>query len=371
MYDLLLRGGRVIDPAMGIDATMDVAISKGRIAAVKEAIPVGEARETIDVSDRIVTPGLVDIHTHFYWGVCEYGIDPDPHFLPKGTTTALDVGSAGAYTFPALRRYIMEPAKTRLYALLHVNALGMVHSVGELQATNWINPELAAAVAKENADVVKGIKVRLSRNVAGESDWIAFQAARKAADLAAMPLMVHFGDSITPLNEVLDQLNNGDTLTHCFTGRPNNILDEQGKLIPAAVAARNRGVIFDVGHGMGSFGYAVAKAALAQGLPPTTISTDYHMFSANYPVVDFPTTMSKFMHLGMSLPEVVARSTMAPARALGLGDGIGTLRVGAEADVCVMQLVQGEFPLDDCYRNTEVVRERLVTTMSLRAGKLF
>ena len=234
-YDLILKGGRVIDPSQGLDGQRDVAIAGGRIAAVAEALPGEDADRIVDVAGRYVLPGLVDLHTHCYWGVCEYGVEPDAYFLPHGTTTVLDVGSSGAITFPAFRRFIIEPSRTRVFALLNVNTTGMVHTVGELLSQLWVNPERTAAVAKEHSDIVVGIKVRLSRNVAGEHDWEGFQAARKAADLAQLPLMVHFGDSFTPLSQVLDGMGPGDILTHCFTGRQNNILDAEGRLfLPSA-----------------------------------------------------------------------------------------------------------------------------------------
>lgn len=370
-YDLLLRGGQVVDPSQGLDGNRDVAIKDGRIAAVAESLPVENAGAVIDVSGRIVTPGLVDLHTHCYWGVCEYGVEPDLHFLPRGTTTVLDVGSSGCVTFPAFRRFIIEPAKTRVFALLHVNITGMVHTVGELLSLRWVDAERTAAAAKEHSDLVVGIKVRLSRNVAGEADWEGFTAARKAADMAQLPLMVHFGDTHTPLSQILDAMGPGDIMTHCFTGRRNNILDENGRLLPAVTSAVKRGVLFDVGHGMGSFGFSTARAALEQGLVPTTISSDLHAYSQEYPVVDLPTTMTKFLHLGMSLYDAVDRVTAAPARVLGQAGVIGTLAPGAEADVTVLNLLDGEFRLWDSYKNSVVSPKLLSTAMTVRGGRFY
>lgn len=367
-YDLLLRGGHVIDPSQGLDGVRDLAITGGRVAAIAEAIAGDEAATVVDVAGKYVVPGLVDLHTHCYWGVCEYGVEPDLHMLPRGTTTALDVGSAGAITFPAFRRFIIERSRTRVLALMHVNTTGMQHTVGELRSQLWVDPDRTAAAAREHADVVVGIKVRLSRNVAGEQDWEAFLAARKAADLAQLPLMVHFGDSHTPLPQVLDKMGPGDILTHCFTGRVNNILDANGRLLPAVQAAAKRGVLFDVGHGMGSFGFSVARAALEQGLSPTTISSDLHAYSAEYPVIDLPTTMTKFLFLGMSLYEVVRRATAVPAQVLGLAGQAGTLAPGAEADLCVLAMLQGEFRLWDCYKNSVVSPTLLRPVMTLRRG---
>ncbi len=369
-YDLLLQGGRVIDPAQGLDAPRDLAISAGRIAALAADLPAADAQRVLDVSGKLVLPGLVDLHTHVYWGVCEYGIDADAHCLPHGVTTVLDVGSAGAITLPGLRRYVVEPARTRIFALLHVNTAGMFHTVGELLGTQYLNAERTAAVAKENADIVVGIKVRLSRNVAGEHDWEGLLAARKAADLAQLPLMVHFGDSATPLSQVLDQLGPGDVLTHCFTGKRNNILDDGGRLLPAVWSAQRRGVLFDVGHGMGSFSFAVARAALEQGFFPTTISSDLHAYSLEHPVIDLLTTMTKFADLGLPLAEVVRRATFAPAQVLGQADKIGTLQPGAVADVAVVRELVGEFRLWDCGGESRVASRLLTPFLTLRAGKV-
>mgnify|MGYP005846027881 CR=1 FL=1 len=369
-YDLILKGGRVVDPSQGLDAPLDLAVAGGRVAALAAAIPSEDSDRVVDVSGKLVLPGLVDLHTHAYWGVCEYGIDPDTNCLPNGVTTVLDVGSAGSITFPAFRRFIIEPARTRVLALMHVNTMGMTHTVGELIGQQYLDPERTAAAAKEHSDIVIGIKVRLSRNVAGERDWEAFTAARKAADVAALPLMVHFGDSFTPLPRVLDELGPGDILTHCFTGRRNNILGEDGRVLPAVWAAARRGVYFDVGHGMGSFSFQVARTALEQGFLPTTISSDLHAYSAAHPVVNLLTTMTKFVHLGVPLQDVIQRSTSVPARLLGLEGKIGTLKPGAEADVAVVRELEGEFKLWDCMGDSLVSSRLLSPVLTLRAGRL-
>ena len=368
-YDLLLKGGRLIDPAAGLDGKRDVAIAASHIAAVGEDLSASNADRVVDVSGKIVLPGLVDFHTHAYWGVCEYGVDPDTTFLPTGVTTVLDVGSAGVHTLPGLRRYVIEPSQTRIFALLHVNTIGMTHTVGELLTDQYVNPEVTAAVAKENSDIVVGIKVRLSRKVAGEADWQAFMAARKAADMASMPLMVHFGDSATPLSRVLAKMGQGDILTHCFSGRRNNIMGEDRRLLPAVWDAARRGVIFDVGHGMGSFNFDVAHAALEQGFVPTTISSDLHAFSLPHPAISLLTTMTKFVELGLPLADVVERATVVPARLLGQEGKIGTLQPGAEADVAVVRELEGEFRLWDADGNSRVARRFLSPFLTLRAGR--
>ncbi|MCL4466432.1 MAG: amidohydrolase/deacetylase family metallohydrolase [Chloroflexi bacterium] len=371
-YDLLLKGGRVLDPSQDLDCVCDVAVTKGVITGMAPDLSWTDAGRAIDVSGTIVMPGLVDFHTHAYWGVCEYGVDPDLTFLPRGTTTILDVGSAGAITLPGFRHYVVERSRTRIKALLHVNTAGMTHSVGELIGLQYLDPERTAAVAKENADLIVGIKVRLSRNVAGENDWQAFQAARKAAELAGIPLMVHFGSSFTPLAQVLDAMRPGDILTHCFSGRANNIMDEKGRLLPEVWAAVRRGVNVDVGHGMGSFNFDTASAALKQGLLPTTISSDLHAYSQPYPVIDLLTVMSKFVYvLGLPLGEVVRRATAVPAQLLGLADVAGSLRVGAPADVAVVRELAGQFELWDADKNSRLSPNLLTPFLTLRAGEVF
>lgn len=371
-YDLLLKGGRVLDPSQEIDGRYDLAVSAGRIAALAEGLDTADADRVVDVSGSLVLPGLVDFHTHAYWGVCEYGVDPDITFLPRGVTTVLDVGSAGAMTLPGFRRYVVERCHTRIKALLNVNTAGMTHTVGELLGLQYLNAERTAEVAKENADLIVGIKVRLSRNVAGEHDWQAFLAARQAADLAGMPLMVHFGNSFTPLSQVLDRMRAGDTLTHCFSGRANNILDVQGKVLPAVWDAVKRGVNLDVGHGMGSFNFDTAQAALAQGLVPTTISSDLHRYSQPYPAIDLLTTLSKFVYiLGVPLAEVLRKATVAPAALLGLGDVAGTLQPGVQADVAVVRELAGEFRFWDADKNSRLSQGLLVPVLTLREGRVY
>jgi dihydroorotase len=371
-YDLLLKGGHVLDPSQDLDGIYDLAVTKGAISALAPELDWGEAARAIDVSGKLVMPGLVDLHTHAYWGVCEYGVEPDLAFLPRGTTTILDVGSAGAMTLPGFRRYVVERSRTRIKALLHVNTAGMTHTVGELIGLQYLDPERTAAVAKENADLIVGIKVRLSRNVAGENDWQAFSAARKAAELAGLPLMVHFGSSFTPLARVLDAMRPGDILTHCFSGRENNIMDAQNRLLPEVWSAVRRGVNIDLGHGKGSFNFDTAAAALAQGLIPTTISSDLHAFSQPYPVIDLLTVMSKFVYvLGLPLADVVRRATAVPAQMLGLEGEAGSLRVGAPADVAVVRELQGRFELWDADKNCRFSPSLLAPALTLRAGEIF
>ena len=300
MIDLAITGGRVIDPATGANGEGAVRVDSGRIVAADGA----ESRRTIDATGLLVVPGLIDLHVHVYPGVSHYGVEPDPTCLLRGVTTAVDTGSAGAATFPAFRRYVIEQAQTRVLAYLHIAVQGMISSlVGELEDPRWASPALTVACANEHRDVVVGVKVRLGYQMVGQDPEAALVAARKASDRLELPLMVHVIDLPRPLPWLLPRLGEGDVVTHCFHGSEGgSILDGDGNVLPAAVAARERGVLFDIGHGVGSFSFRVAKAALEQGFPPDTISSDIHVYNVDGPVFDQTTTLSKLFHLGMDLP---------------------------------------------------------------------
>ncbi len=367
-YDLAIVGGRVIDPVRGLDGPGTVAVRAGRIVEAEEGV---SARRTIGASGLLVVPGLVDLHTHVYWGVSHYGIDADRHCLGRGVTTAVDAGSAGAQTFPGLRRYVIESAATRVLAYLHVAVEGMISPlVGELEDARWASAEQAVARAGEHADVVVGIKVRLGYQMVGHDPEPALRAAREAADRIGLPLMVHVIDLPRPLPWLLPFLGEGDVVTHCFHGQPGGtILDERGRVLREAFAARERGVLFDIGHGVGSFAYRVARGALEQGFPPTTISSDLHTYNVDGPVFDLPTTLSKLLHLGMPLGEVVAAATAAPAAALRRGDRLGSLAPGREADVTLLELVAEARTLPDAAGESVVAEELLVPRAVVRAGE--
>src|SRR5436309_2648190 len=275
MYDLVIRGGRVIDPARGLDATLDVAIQGRRIAALGPDLAGGGAREVLDAVGLLVTPGLVDLHTHVFWGVPPLGVEPDPHCLARGVTTAVDAGSAGAATFPAFRRYIIDVSATRIVAMLHISSIGMARddgspaeAVGELEEIRWARVDRAIDMARTHADVITGIKVRLSTPMVGpdpEQCREALRRTRQAAAAIGKPAMVHVGGTAIPLDEILGMLDGGDVVTHCYHGRTEGVLDEAGRVRPSVWQAAERGIVFDVGHGAGSFNFQVARTALAQG----------------------------------------------------------------------------------------------------------
>jgi dihydroorotase len=373
-YDLLIKGGRVVDPSQQLSAPRDVAVTGTKIARVAEGIAEAEARQVIDATGKVVTPGLIDVHVHVYDGVAPLGIPADPSCIAKGVTTVLDAGSSGAHTFPGFRKHVINVVDTRVYALLNISVVGQStlskdNPYGELLELRYANPKLAVRTIEQNRDAILGLKVRLSENIAGERDLKALALAKEAADAVKLPLMVHIGDTHSPLREILALLGKGDVITHCFHGRGNGVLDERGRVRPEVRAAVTRGVHLDVGHGAGSFSFAVAEKALKQDLLPGTISSDVHQFNVHGPVFDLATTLSKFLHLGLSLDQVVARATTNPANLFGFPKGLGTLREGAEADVAVFAIAEGDFTLVDSHGQKRVGHRRLAPVATVKAGR--
>ena len=374
-YDLLLAGGTLVDPAQGARAATNVAFAAGNVAAVGPHLSAADAKDTVDCSGRIVAPGMIDLHVHVFWGVSHYGIEPDPHCVAKGVTTAVDAGSAGADTFPGFRKYVIDVSATRLFAQLNISSQGMLtREIGELDDLRYASVPKAIAMIERHRDVILGVKVRLTRNsiVSRESGIRPLYLAREAADAVRLPIMVHPQDAwCDSLDDILAVMRGGDILTHCFHGDSHGILDGDGKVRRSVREAIERGVIFDVGHGRGSFSWEVAERALEQGIGPTTISSDLHVYNVAGPVYDLATTVSKFLHLGLSLEGALHKVTATPARVLGMSDQIGTLRVGAWGDAVVFDLQQGQFELHDARGETRVGRQRLVPTAVVRGGKLY
>ena len=380
-FDLVIQNGRVIDPAQDLDAVCDVGILGPRIAALGSDLAADGVRTgVVDATGLIVTPGMIDLHTHVYWGVAPLGVEPDPNCLARGVTTAVDAGSSGASTFPAFRRYVIDVSATRIVAMLHISSLGMARNdigpepVGELEDIRWANVERAVDVARAHADVITGIKVRLQAEMVGSNPEQCREALRRtqqAADAIGKPAMVHVGGTTIPLDEILGALNTGDTVTHCYHARSEGVLDEDGKLRQSVRHAADRGINFDVGHGRGSFDYDVARRALDQGLLPGTISSDIHAWNIAGPVYDLATTASKFLHLGLSLNDVIRRVTSTPAHAIGMAGDLGTLAPGAAADVTLLRLAEGEWPFVDSSGAVETGRQRLEPASVVRGGQLY
>jgi dihydroorotase len=375
-YDLLIKGGRVIDPAQALSDERDVAVAGGKIARLDRDIPAREARQVLDARGKIVAPGLIDVHVHVYDGVAPLGIPADPNCIAKGVTTVLDAGSAGAHTFPGLRKYVINVVETRVFAALNISVVGQStlsedNENGELLDLRYADPRLAIRTIERNRDVILGVKVRLSRNIAGDHDLAALRLAREAADAVRMPVMAHIGSTHSPLKDILALLSKGDVITHSFHGRDNGILDGRGRVLPEVRAAVERGVHLDVGHGRASFSFDVAEKALRQELLPGTISSDVHQFNVHGPVYDLVTTLSKFLHLGLSLEAVIERSATNPARTFAFPSGLGTLRAGAEADVAVLSVTEGNFDLTDAQGETRVGHRKLVPVATVKSGRLY
>jgi dihydroorotase len=371
LFDLVVKGGRVVDPSQDLEGARDVGIRNGHIAAVAADLAHARARHVIDAGGCLVMPGIVDLHAHVYPYGSAIGLPADELVPLSCTTTAVSAGDAGANNFAGFRRLAIAQSRTRLFAFVHIANHGLSgFPVPEMVNIDHADVEVAARAVVENRDVAIGIKVRQTRNIVGAHGLEPLRRAIAAAELAAggARVMCHIGDVPSTLAELLDLMRPGDIVTHAYSGAGNNIVKD-GRVLDAARAAQARGVIIDVGHGAGSFDYTVIEAALAQGLPPTTISSDIHAFSSSAPGRPFmPWVMSKFLNLGFSLSEVVAMSTVVPARIIDRVDKLGTLQEGAPADVAILRLVEEEVRFVDTRGNTRQGSRYLAPVQTIRAG---
>ena len=361
-YDLVIKGGRVIDPSAGLDGVRDVGIAGGRIVAVEVNL-AGDATDTIDARGRIVAPGLIDIHSHA--GRTKEG---PPLCLQDGVTGFVDGGSAGADNIDQIAANLRAAPQIGR-ALVNIARTGVAPG-GELHDLNRADVSLAQGAIARNRDVVVGVKARLSANVAGPNDLEALRRAQEAAAPFNLPVMVHVGQNYSPMRAILSLLKRGDIVTHLYAPGAHGILDEKGNLFPDVAAARRRGIIFDFGNGVvDHFDWATLDRATKQGVWPDTISTDWNVMSRTTGVVDFPNVMSKFILLGMPLSQVIACATVNAARAFPAFDDRGTLNVGAPADVAIMELREGSFEFVDNYKGTRTGRQRLFPIATVLAGK--
>jgi dihydroorotase len=361
-YDIVIKGGRVIDPSAALDATRDIAVAGGRIAAIDATI-AGDAAETIDASGKIVTAGLIDIHTH-----AGRSKDGPSMLLQDGVTGWVDAGSGGADNIDQIAA-VARSAPQIGRALVNISRTG-VTAEGELKDLNAANVDLARGAVVRNRDVVVGIKARLSNNVAGTNDLEALRRAQEVASGFGIPVMIHIGQSYSPLRAILPLLKRGDIVTHLYAPAPNGILDDAGRLLPEVTEARRRGVLFDFGNGVvDHFSWDSVEKATRQGFWPDTFSTDWNTQSRTTGVVDFPNVMSKFLMLGMPLMQVIACATINAARVFPAFDNRGTLNVGAPADVAILDLRDGAFDFLDNYKGTRSGKQRLFPVASVLAGK--
>ncbi len=346
-YDLILRGGRVIDPSQRLDAVTDVAFQGGKVAKLGANLEAGPGTDVRDVAGSIVSPGLIDLHTHVYWGGTSLGIDAEEFCRTSGVTTSVDTGSAGPGNFAGFRKHVIEPSQVRILAYLHVSHAGIFGfsdrvMVGESCDLRLMNPIDAVAVAEANRDVIVGIKVRVGLHASGTSGAVPLQIALEVAEAAGMPLMCHIDHPPPSYEEVLDMLRPGDVLTHAFRPFPNSPATQQGTVKREVLEARKRGVKFDIGHGKGSFAFKTARAMLANGFLPDTISSDVHQLCINGPAYDQVTTMSKFLCLGVPLGDVIAASTVNAAMALKRPE-LGSLKPGSVGDATILSVREGRF----------------------------
>ncbi|MCW5627346.1 MAG: amidohydrolase/deacetylase family metallohydrolase [Rhodoferax sp.] len=343
-FDAIVAGGRVIDPANAVDAVCDIGIRDGRIAALAPVLPRAPGATIHDASGLLVVPGLIDLHTHVYAKATSYGVDPDRVALRAQVATMVDAGSAGAGTYAGFHAFVIEPARTRVLAFLNISFPGIFAfdrdvMVGEAAHHTLLHVPRCVEVARAYADSVVGIKVRLGGAVSGDLGLQALDKAQQAAAELGLPVMCHVGRPPPSYAEIVDRLRPGDILTHCFRPAPNAPVDDARKVLPSVRAARRRGVLFDIGHGMGAFGFDSAEAALADGFAPDTISSDVHGLSVDGPAYDLLHTMNKLLNCGMPVPDVVRTVTVAPARAIGRPQ-LGQLAVGACADLALFRLAE-------------------------------
>ena len=389
-YDTLIKGGHLIDPAARRNGRFDVALAAGRVTAVDAEIPSDAAYRVIDAAGRYVTPGLIDFHSHVFHQFTYWGVDPDTIGPRSGVTTWVDAGSAGAITMPGFRRYIAEPATSRVQAFMNISYIGLIGPEYELRSMEYCDVDLFERIYRLHADIIVGVKVRSSSPTVGDNGVEPLRAARRAAERCELPVMVHIADAPPAIEDVLALMAPGDIITHCFSGATMKLVDDDGNVLDAAKRAVDAGVILDVGHGAGGMTFASAEAMIAAGLAPDVISTDLHQMSHHGPAVmtndagvsafirirdddtpkfDLSVALSKFMATGLSLEQVIEASTARPAELIGRSGELGTLAAGARADVAVFDLERGSYEFRDIEGVARTGTQRLVNVHTLIGGR--
>lgn len=350
--DLILRGGRVIDPSQNIDRVCDVAFAGGKVHSVGDRLPAGPKTEQRDMTGKVVTPGLIDLHTHVYWGGTSIGVDPVALARSSATATCIDAGTAGPGNFPGFRKHVIEPSMpVRVLPFLNLSFAGIFAfsesvMVGECEDLRLLDLNECVRVIRENADLILGVKVRVGRNASGASGIAPMDMALEVAEETGLPLMAHLDHPPPSRLDVMSRLRKGDILTHCFRPFPNAPALPGGGVRPEVLAARERGVWFDIGHGAGSCGFGTSRAMLAAGFKPDVISSDVHILSIKGPAFDLLTTLAKFHVLGMSLPEVVACATVNVARAIRRPE-LGSFKTGSAGDASIFEVIHEPTPYQD------------------------
>jgi dihydroorotase len=368
--DLVIKGGRVIDPATRTDDQLDIGVTGDRITVIAKGPLQATARTTIDASGCLVVPGLVDIHTHLLAGGSFWGIRPTPVAWRTGVTTWVDAGSAGIYNLTQFLELAADYRPVTVLAFLNISGIGLVGQTGELALPEHCDASLCADAINANRELLVGVKCRLDyRSTAGGSPQ-ALQPALEAARAAGVPVMVHIGQGPPSLSDVLEALGPGDIVTHCTTGQNMALVDDNGQVRACVRDARERGVLFDVGHGSGGFSFAVAEALVRDGFAPDVISSDLHQLSVLGPGFDLPTTMSKLLAAGMPLTEVIAATTSRAAMAIAREDRCGALACGRRADIAVLRRGSDEVHLFDSYLEDRRTADLLTCEATIAAGHL-
>lgn len=374
VYDLVLTGGTVLNPATKLRQELDVGVKDGRIATLQAKLPRADAKRVIEVPGCYVTPGLIDFHVHSFWGVNPYGCDLDSVCISTGVTTAVDAGSSGPINFTGFKKLVYEPSKTRMIAFVALAQHGVLNDPGELENLRFADPNAAAATVGESPAVGVGIKVRLHKKGVGENGREALRLAIRAGEASKSPVMVHVGNTGIPMSEIAATLRPGDVITHCYTPQKPSIIDEQGKLLPEVRSAKERGVIFDVGHAGGHFDFNLVQRAMGEGIIPDVISSDLHgrLSQPGFGVVgDLPTVLTKFLPMGLSFDEIIAKCTVDAARVIGWQNRIGSLEVGREADIAVLQILDDPVTLRDSVGAEKLHKQRIAAKWTVRAGEVF
>jgi dihydroorotase len=328
----------------------------------------------LNVDGCVVTPGLIDFHVHSYWGVNPYGFNADPVCLATGVTTTMDAGSSGPVNFLGFRKLVYEQSRTRMLAFVAIAQHGVLNDPGELENLRFADSEGAAQVVAENPDVAIGIKVRMHKKSVGENSREALRLAVKAGEACRAPVMVHVGDTAISMEEIVDSLRTGDIVTHCYTPQQPSIIDKNGRLLDAVRKAQARGVIFDVGHAGGHFDFDLVRRAMGDGLLPDIISSDLHgrLKQPGFGIIgDLPTVLTKFLALGLNLERIIAACTINPARAIGWQDRLGSLKVGSEADIAVLEVVSESVNLHDSVGGKMTAQQKITPRWTIRGGEVF
>ena len=373
-FDLLLTGGTVLNPATKINQKLDVGVSGDRVAAIQADLPRTGVKRVIDVTGCYVTPGLIDFHVHSYWGVNPYGCDLDALCLATGVTTTMDAGSAGPVNLLGFRKLVYEKSKTRMLGFVALAQHGVLNTPGELLNLGFADSDGAAQAVGDNRDIGVGIKVRLHKKAIGDNSRAALRLAIKAGEATRTPVMVHVGDTAIGMDEIADTLRPGDIITHCYTPQKPSIIDERRKLLPPVRKAKERRVIFDVGHAGGHFDFDLVERAMGEGIVPDVVSSDLHgrLSQPGFGVVgDLLSVLTKFLPLGLSFEQIIADCTINPARIVGWQDRIGSLEVGREADIAVLQIVDDPVTLRDSVGKERLHKQRIAAKWTIRAGEVF